>query len=104
MPLKICNISAAASTVKLNSWNTPRRSSLPQPRIEAPRIGSGPDSPASPPRMPPAKQIAVEVQEHREHQQEHADRELEDFRIGLGHQPGAERHAGEATDHEGPDQ
>ena len=106
------------SMVQLKVWKMPRRSSLPQPRTLAHRIGSGPDRPASPPRMPPANPIAAsaglppnanaigvaEIERGRKHQQQHADGQFEDLGIGMRDQQRAERHAEQAADHERPDQ
>jgi hypothetical protein len=48
--------------------------------------------------------FALEIKCGRKHQQQHADAQLEDVRIGVGDQHGAERHAGKAADQKWPDQ
>ena len=118
-PVPACRHSDAVRMVQLKVWKMPRRSSLPQPRTLAHRIGSGPDRPARPPRMPPANptmpsaarppnaerhRAAVEIQRGRKHQQQHADAQFEHLGIGMRDQQRAQRHAGEPADQERPHQ
>jgi hypothetical protein len=58
-PEPACTISAAVKIVQLKVWKMPRRSSLPQPRTLAHRVGTAPDRPARPPSTPPINPTAV---------------------------------------------